>query len=420
MIEESLTTTDDYIIELARNGKTEELRAALYQQPSKQTLEDWAGDSLLNNACWFGQKDVILMLLTDFDANINCMNKNKATPLHRATYNNNEDIVKLLLSKGANYNLKDITGKKPEDIANNSIKKLLINKRLEDESFTMKLKVKHNEQDILWDENQKILKELELENTKALRKRSAVSIVIDGAKSNKVNGIFDPDSIRFEDNWPVYIHRENPFISLKYNNDNMEWNITETISYELDNNIFEHVLVKLPCSIPNFPELRIEGSNGITEFKEFTKRDSPRLDTIFITSNILCNNNNSDIKIETLALVQGYEETLKIKEHKKKFCITDDSESDTSIEIEDWKQLSDCSDDRSIDNTNNNTNNSTINIDNNNDINEKIQSLMNLSTTNNPLNNYHNNINNNNGNNNNSNSNNGTENNNNEDFGYIK
>jgi prepilin-type N-terminal cleavage/methylation domain-containing protein len=44
----------------------------------------------------------------------------------------------------------------------------------------MKLKVKHNEQDILWDENQKILKELELENIKAIRKRSAVSIVIEG------------------------------------------------------------------------------------------------------------------------------------------------------------------------------------------------------------------------------------------------
>jgi len=105
MIEESLQSTDEYILELARNGKTEELRAALHQQPSKQSIKDWAGDSLLNNACWFGQKDLIVMLLTEFDADINCMNKNKATPLHRATYNNNADIVKILLDKGLSLSL---------------------------------------------------------------------------------------------------------------------------------------------------------------------------------------------------------------------------------------------------------------------------------------------------------------------------
>lgn len=141
----------------------------------------------------------------------------------------------------------------------------------------------------------------------------------------------------------------------------MEWNINEIIYYENDENIYEHILVKLPCSVPNFPELRIEGCNGVVELADLTKWSAARGETTKKT----VSDKKSTIKIETLALVQGYEETLKIKEHQKKFCITEDiSESDVSIE--DWKQLSDCSDDRSIDNNHSNDDNNNHSNDNDN------------------------------------------------------
>ena len=358
MIEAS-EVTDDYLLELARNGKINELRESLYHNLNKvDHCCDWAGDNLLATACWFDQKDIIIMLLTEFDANINCSNKNRSTPLHRCARGGSIDIVKLLLDKGANYNLKDITGKRPEDITDkDDIRSLLISKRIEDESFTMLLKHKHDKQDMIWNENQKVLEELEYENKIATRRKDAVSIVIDGAICNRVNGIFDPTG-QMECEWPIYNHRENPFIVLKYNDNNNEWYILESICYESkSNDVLDHVLVRLPCSIPNYPELRIEGSNGIKEFKEYTKRDSIFSSNITntTTSNTTTTTTSSNIKIETLAFVKGYEETLKIKEQQNKFCITcDESSSDTSFE-EDWKQLSD-SDERDI-SFNNNDNN---------------------------------------------------------------
>ena len=93
------------------------------------------------------------MLVTEFDANINSTNVNNATPLHRAIKGNNINIITFLLNKGANYNIKDINGKRPEDIAINDIKTLLITKRLEDESYTLLLKEKHIKEDIIWNEN---------------------------------------------------------------------------------------------------------------------------------------------------------------------------------------------------------------------------------------------------------------------------
>jgi ankyrin repeat protein len=58
-------------------------------------IKDWAGDTLLSIACWHGHRAVCEFLM-DLGADVNSRNSNLNTPLHRAAYKGDLDIVSLV------------------------------------------------------------------------------------------------------------------------------------------------------------------------------------------------------------------------------------------------------------------------------------------------------------------------------------
>ena len=56
---------------------------------------------------------------------INIKGSNGETPLHKAAKNGHVDMVKLLISNGANKNIKNNDGKTAKDIAAENVKGLL-------------------------------------------------------------------------------------------------------------------------------------------------------------------------------------------------------------------------------------------------------------------------------------------------------
>jgi ankyrin repeat protein len=69
--------------------------------------KDWSGDGLLSIACWHGRIETALMLITDFDVNVNDKNNMNQTPLHRSCAQNNIEMAMMLCRKGADLSLKD-------------------------------------------------------------------------------------------------------------------------------------------------------------------------------------------------------------------------------------------------------------------------------------------------------------------------
>lgn len=68
----------------------------------------------------------IVDFLLENGAKIHKASRDAITPLHRACYNNNREMVELLLSRGANPLFKDAYNKYPRDLTKNSeIKELL-------------------------------------------------------------------------------------------------------------------------------------------------------------------------------------------------------------------------------------------------------------------------------------------------------
>lgn len=75
-----------------------------------QSIQDNDGDSLLIRAAMLKRIEIARMLIMK-KSNINIVNKQNKTPLHYAIQNEDYNMVKLLLSMGANPNIKDIKGK---------------------------------------------------------------------------------------------------------------------------------------------------------------------------------------------------------------------------------------------------------------------------------------------------------------------
>jgi cytohesin len=67
-------------------------------------------------------------LLINYKADINFKDIMDFTVLHWAAKNGNKELIELLLTNGATINHKNINGRTPLDVANASVKDLLINK----------------------------------------------------------------------------------------------------------------------------------------------------------------------------------------------------------------------------------------------------------------------------------------------------
>lgn len=82
-----------------------------------QSEAGWVGETPLYSAVCSHTKDIVEFLL-DNGARVNEIGEySKATVLHLAAIISSADMLKLLLEKGADFNLKDVEGKTPLDVA---------------------------------------------------------------------------------------------------------------------------------------------------------------------------------------------------------------------------------------------------------------------------------------------------------------
>jgi ankyrin repeat protein len=95
------------VIDYTQRGEMKLLKELLSTNPSLSKTVDWSGDSLLAIAAWHGHYSVALMLIDDFDLDVNHRNNQGSTPIHRACCQNHIDIALMLYQKGANTRLQD-------------------------------------------------------------------------------------------------------------------------------------------------------------------------------------------------------------------------------------------------------------------------------------------------------------------------
>ena len=116
--EENLTL-EEYYLECARFGELDNLKEAMKdaKKDFNVNLVDFGGNTALHLASANGFIDVVRYLVNELHCNINAKNKSLSTPLSWAAFNGQRAVVEFLLEKGADFDVKNINGKKPSDLA---------------------------------------------------------------------------------------------------------------------------------------------------------------------------------------------------------------------------------------------------------------------------------------------------------------
>ena len=134
--EENLTL-EEYYLECARFGELSDLKEAM-KDATKEfnvNLVDFGGNTALHLASANGFIDVVKYLVNDLHCDINPKNKSQSTPLSWAAFNGQKAVVEFLLEKGADFDTKNVNGKKPSELAYDSgfydISDILLNKENE-------------------------------------------------------------------------------------------------------------------------------------------------------------------------------------------------------------------------------------------------------------------------------------------------
>lgn len=74
--------------------------------------------NLLHKACYHSNYEMVMLILNQSDMEIDVLNNNGWSAVHVACcYNDNVDIVKLLIDKGANFNRKTLLNETPLSLA---------------------------------------------------------------------------------------------------------------------------------------------------------------------------------------------------------------------------------------------------------------------------------------------------------------
>lgn len=76
-------------------------------------MESLNKENELLNASMNAHTEVVKLLLTDSNIDVNFRNKDKETPLLLASKNRHTEVVKILLDAGANHNVVDKNGETP-------------------------------------------------------------------------------------------------------------------------------------------------------------------------------------------------------------------------------------------------------------------------------------------------------------------
>lgn len=117
--------TGDDIIQAAYHGKVEQLQTLLKQDFDPDTRDSYGGTAL-HAAMFQDNVEIVKMLLAaGFDPNA-IGPKNGYTPLHDAVWANNIEAAKLLLVAGAKTDIKGLDGHTPLEKARNENKSDLV------------------------------------------------------------------------------------------------------------------------------------------------------------------------------------------------------------------------------------------------------------------------------------------------------
>ncbi len=103
----------DKLIEAVQNGESERVLHELERFPEKITSRDENGRTLLSWAAQLGHLDVVKILITK-GADINTIDNDTSfteTPLHNAVEEIHPDIVEVLIEKGADISVEDCDGR---------------------------------------------------------------------------------------------------------------------------------------------------------------------------------------------------------------------------------------------------------------------------------------------------------------------
>mmetsp|Transcript_34605 Transcript_34605/g.32971 ORF Transcript_34605/g.32971 Transcript_34605/m.32971 type:complete len:371 (-) Transcript_34605:460-1572(-) len=263
----------EHIINLIQEAITdEELRSCLTADDTLVVrAKDWAGDGLLSIASWHGKLETVRMLLNDFNADVNARNSNKTTALHRASACGDIKCATLLMEKGADLELRDGAGRKPLDVGStNAMRELIKERSRTDKELLLQLQLTIERANQEFDTNQ-FYQNAEQKKLKiANRLNQAVPIIFKGALNADVNGIFDP-IYEILNEWPVYSKRNSKEgVVCYYEPSENSWVMHSALAGQGSSSPERggNRILKMSCGIPNFPELRLEGSNGIKEFGE--------------------------------------------------------------------------------------------------------------------------------------------------------
>ncbi|KAK9468766.1 hypothetical protein V1512DRAFT_203144 [Lipomyces arxii] len=121
--DEKRDTLQHMLIAAASNGDTEQIRRLLDEQDSRSyvnvNIPDEDGTTALIYASCFGHEDVVRELVSH-GADLDQQDKFKWSPLMWATNNNRESIVRYLVSQGASPDIKSASGRTARDFAGSS------------------------------------------------------------------------------------------------------------------------------------------------------------------------------------------------------------------------------------------------------------------------------------------------------------
>ena len=119
---EEALTLEEYYLECSRFGELAELKEAMKdaKKDFNVNLVDFGGNTALHLASANGFIDVVKYLVNELHCDINAKNNSLSTPLSWAAFNGQKNVVEFLLEKGADFDLKNINGKKPSELAYDS------------------------------------------------------------------------------------------------------------------------------------------------------------------------------------------------------------------------------------------------------------------------------------------------------------
>nr|XP_009513442.1 PREDICTED: osteoclast-stimulating factor 1 [Phalacrocorax carbo] len=127
-VAEQAESIDNPLHEAAKRGNLSWLRECLDNRVGVNGL-DKAGNTALYWACHGGHKDVVDVLFTQENLELNQQNKLGDTALHAAAWKGYADIVEMLLAKGARTDLKNNEKKLAIDMATNAACASLLKKK---------------------------------------------------------------------------------------------------------------------------------------------------------------------------------------------------------------------------------------------------------------------------------------------------